>query len=231
MTRIAVYCEAPITAKGLESVLRNDGTFDLIANCSSIGGLRIELLHDVPDIILLEPTADVTFAVLTDLKHRVPDAKIVLWVDNVSTEMAMQAMELGVRGILRKTLPVDLQIKCLQRVHAGELWFEKALRDRFRDARQAALDSREQVLVSLLAQGLKNWEIASSLTMPESALKVHLSVLFEKLGVKDRFELALFGLRNATLRPGGIPTARFSGPAADDGVVDGMPLPLLPTLQ
>ena len=67
----------------------------------------------------------------------------------------------------------------------------------------------EQVLVSLLAQGLKNWEIASSLTMPESALKVHLSGLFEKLGVKDRFELALFGLRNTTLRPGGIPRHAF----------------------
>jgi len=189
------------------------------------------LLHDVPDIILLEPTADVTFAVLADLKHRVPDAKIVLWVDTVSTEMAMQAMELGVCGILRKTLPVDLQLKCLRRVHAGELWFEKALRDRFRDARQAALDSREQVLVALLAQGLKNWEIASSLTMPESSVKMHLSRLFEKLGVKDRFELALFGLRNATSRSGGIPTACFSGPTADDVVADGMPLPLLPTLQ
>src|SRR6476660_8646005 len=105
-------------------------------------------------------------------------------------------MALGVRGILRKTLPSDLLIKCLQRVNEGEFWFEKALTDSFLSAKRIALTKREGQLVSLLSQGLKNKEIASMLLISEGTVKVYLSRLFQKVGVKDRFELALFGLKN-----------------------------------
>jgi DNA-binding CsgD family transcriptional regulator len=107
-------------------------------------------------------------------------------------------MGLGVRGILRKTLPTDLQMKCLQRVQSGELWFEKALTDSFLSAKRVALTQREGQLVSLLSQGMKNKEIASTLQISEGTVKVYLSRLFQKVGVKDRFELALFGLKNIT---------------------------------
>jgi DNA-binding CsgD family transcriptional regulator len=127
-------------------------------------------------------------------------------------------MGLGVRGILRKTLPTDLQVKCLQKVQAGELWFEKALTDSFLCARRVALTQREGQLVSLLSQGLKNKEIATTLMISEGTVKVYLSRLFQKVGVKDRFELALFGLKNLStgqlpshekgMRPAAVPGLR-----------------------
>ena len=89
-------------------------------------------------------------------------------------------------------------MKCLQKVQAGELWFEKALTDSFLCARRVALTQREGQLVSLLSQGLKNKEIATTLMISEGTVKVYLSRLFQKVGVKDRFELALFGLKNLT---------------------------------
>jgi DNA-binding CsgD family transcriptional regulator len=98
----------------------------------------------------------------------------------------------------RKTLPTDLQVKCLQKVRAGELWFEKSLTDSFLCARRVALTQREVQLVSLLSQGLKNKEIATTLMISEGTVKVYLSRLFQKVGVMDRFELALFGLKNLT---------------------------------
>ena len=61
-----------------------------------------------------------------------------------------------------------------------------------------ALTQREGQLVSLLSQGLKNKEIATTLMISEGTVKVYLSRLFQKVGVKDRFELALFGLKNLT---------------------------------
>jgi len=152
----------------------------------------------VPDLVLLDLTQEVTFAVLSEMKHAMMSCKIVLWVNSISTELAFQAMGLGVRGILRKTLPTDLQVKCLQKVQAGELWFEKALTDSFLCARRVALTQREGQLVSLLSQGLKNKEIATTLMISEGTVKVYLSRLFQKVGVKDRFELALFGLKNLT---------------------------------
>jgi DNA-binding NarL/FixJ family response regulator len=89
-------------------------------------------------------------------------------------------------------------VRCLTRVHEGDLWFDKELTDSFMSARRYSLTRREGQLVSLLSQGLKNKEIATALTISEGPVKVYLSRLFQKLGVKDRFELALFGLKNLT---------------------------------
>jgi DNA-binding NarL/FixJ family response regulator len=152
----------------------------------------------VPDILLLDLTPEVTFGVLSEIKRAVQECKLVLWVNAISTELAFQAMGLGVRGILRKTLPAELQVKCLQKVYEGELWFEKALTDSFLAAKRVVLSQREGQLITLLSHGLKNKEIASTLLISEGTVKVYLSRLFQKVGVKDRFELALFGLKNLT---------------------------------
>jgi two-component system nitrate/nitrite response regulator NarP len=218
MTRILLYSDEPILAKGLEAVLRQVEGFELLPTCNTVAGVIDQVAHVVPDLVLMDLTSEITFAVLSELKHAMASTKIVLWVNNISTELAFQAMGLGVRGILRKTLPTDLQVKCLQKVQAGELWFEKALTDSFLCARRVALTQREGQLVSLLSQGLKNKEIATTLMISEGTVKVYLSRLFQKVGVKDRFELALFGLKNLTTgqlptgekgnRPGAVPGLR-----------------------
>ncbi len=241
MTRIALYCETPVLTKGLESVLRNLAGFELLPPAGTVGCLVEQIVREAPDVALIDLTAQVTFAVLSDLRRK-SAAKIILWVNTTSTEMAVQAMELGVRGILRKTLPADLQVKCIERVQAGEFWFEKTLTDCAPCARRKPLTAREAQLVTLLAQGLKNKEIAAALYISDGTVKEHLSRLFQKLGVKDRFELALFGLKNlnslqlgqdiegAPPIPGPVPPFRSvvlermedSGPA---------PLPMVPTLR
>jgi DNA-binding NarL/FixJ family response regulator len=111
-------------------------------------------------------------------------------------------MGLGVRGIVRKTLPAETLIECLRKVNQGELWFEKTLTDSMLSARKVSLTRREGQLVTLLSQGLKNKEIATVLCVSENTVKVYLSRLFQKVGVKDRFELALYGLRNVAAGQG-----------------------------
>src|SRR6202140_1518842 len=198
MTRILLYSDEPILAKGLESVLRQVEQFELLPLCGTVGGLLEQIAHGSPDLVLMDLTPEITFGVLSELKHAMASCRIVLWVNSISTELAFQAMGLGVRGILRKTLPTDLQVKCLQKVQAGELWFEKALTDSFLCARRVALTQREGQLVSLLSQGLKNKEIATTWMISEGTVTVPPPRLFQKVGVKDRFELALFGLKNLT---------------------------------
>src|SRR5579872_4750088 len=206
MTRIMLCAGEPILAKGLASVLRRVEDFELLPTCSGMSGLLESLSQGAkPDLVLLDLTADVTFAAMSDLKQVTGAAKVILWVKTVSTELAFQALGLGVRGILRKQLPTEVQVKCLQKVQAGELWFEKALTDSFLTSRRVALTNREGQLVSLLAQGMKNKEIATTLMISEGTVKVYLSRLFQKVGVKDRFELALFGLKNLTT--GQLPVA------------------------
>jgi DNA-binding NarL/FixJ family response regulator len=198
MTRILLYSDEPILAKGLESVLRQVEGFELLPTCGSLACMMEQIAQGAPELVLMDLTPEVTFAVLDDMKHVMANLKIVLWANFISTELAFQAMGLGVRGILRKTLPTALQMKCLEKVLAGELWFEKALTDSFLSARRVALTRREGQLVSLLSHGLKNREIGAALMITEATVKVYLSRLFQKVGVKDRFELALFGLKNLT---------------------------------
>lgn len=173
---------------------------ELCSSCPSVENISQDLETHQPDLLLIDLTTDVTFSVLSSLHNLVRQAKIVLWVHTISTELALQAMSLGIRAILRKTLPVDTLIRCLTRVREGELWFEKALTDSIMGARRYSLTRREGQLVTLLSQGLKNKEIATELNISEGTVKVYLSRLFQKLGVKDRFELALYGLKN--LAPG-----------------------------
>lgn len=196
MTKVLLYSDEPILAKGLEATLAQVEGLEMLPTCGTIAETIDSLGQNAPDIVLMDLTPSVTFAVLNELKRWASMTHLVLWVNSIPTELAFQAMGLGVRGILRKRLPLDLQIKCLQKVVAGELWFEKTLTDSFLCARRVTLSNREGQLVTLLSQGLKNKEIAAELDITEGTVKVYLSRLFSKVGVKDRFELALYGLKN-----------------------------------
>ena len=204
MTRIVLYSDQPILAQGLRSVLAGAPGYELHSVAITMPALMEIMATQQPDIVLMDLTSEVTFGALSEMKRAMANTKIVLWVHTISTELAFQAMGLGVRGILRKTLPTDLLTKCLEKVQEGELWFEKALTDSFFSAKRIALTQREGQLVSLLSQGLKNKEIATALLISEGTVKVYLSRLFQKLGVKDRFELALYGLKNLTAGQGAL---------------------------
>jgi DNA-binding NarL/FixJ family response regulator len=166
----------------------------------------------------MDLTPEVTFAALTEVKRVMRNCRMVLWVHNISTELAFQAMGLGVRGILRKTLGGDLVMKCLEKVHQGELWFEKGLTDSFLSAKRISLTRREGQLITLLSQGMKNKEIASMLLISEGTVKVYLSKLFQKVGVKDRFELALYGIKNLTSTHGHSEKSESTEPHWDSAV-------------
>jgi DNA-binding NarL/FixJ family response regulator len=202
MTRILLYSSEPILAQGLAAVLNGNPDLRLVGISNSTDGLGIALETEKPDILLMDLTSDVSFQLLRELKKRADSCKMLLWVNGISTELAFQAMGLGVRGIVRKTLPAETLIECLRKVHQGELWFEKSLTDSMLSARKVTLTRREGQLVTLLSQGLKNKEIATVLCVSENTVKVYLSRLFQKVGVKDRFELALYGLRNVAAGQG-----------------------------
>jgi two-component system, NarL family, nitrate/nitrite response regulator NarL len=216
MTRILVCAGEPILAKGLEHLLRQVEGVEVLPTCSGVTALMESISKGTgPDLVLLDLTPDVTFAAMNELKRSLAGAKIVLWVKSASTELTIQAMGLGVRGILRKQLPAALQVKCLQRVLEGELWFEKALTDDAVTSRRVVFTGPEGEVVSLLALGLNNREIAATLRVSEAAVKVELSQLFEKAGVKDRFELALFGLKHLTTQQSQIEDGARSYAQAD----------------
>jgi two-component system response regulator DesR len=221
MASVLLCTDEPILAEGLTRILSDIDGLSLVSWCSELAVLAPKIEEFKPELLLIDLTADVNFAVLSSLHQIARQARIVLWVHAISTELALQAMSLGIRGILRKTLPTETLVRCLNRVNEGELWFEKALTDSIMTARRYSLTRREGQLVTLLAQGLKNKEIATALNISEGTVKVYLSRLFQKLGVKDRFELALYGLKN--LAPGAS--------SLDGGAEDGQRRAMAPMWQ
>jgi DNA-binding NarL/FixJ family response regulator len=199
----------------MKSVLGASGGFRLAGVSGDPATLAETAQALRPDILLVDLTPNVTFGVLVELEEQLPSCRIILWVRSIPTELAYQAMENGIRGILRKTLSVETLLKCLQVVAEGGMWFEDGLRAGVQAARAITLSPRESELVSLLSQGLKNKELASMMGISEGSVKVYLSRLFRKLGVNDRFELALYGLRNlptADAKPAMMrPCARRNG--------------------
>jgi DNA-binding NarL/FixJ family response regulator len=203
------YAGNSILASGLRSALLPGGCFHLECVGGSLEDLLSKLRTSSPDVLLLDLSPEAVAGALRGVKDTALRCKTVLWVEDISTEMAFQAMSEGVRGILRKSLSVDLLMACLNSVQAGELWFEKNLTDRLLGAKRVLLSPREGQLVTLLSHGLKNKEIGTALRITEGTVKVYLSRLYQKVGVQDRFELALYALKNRDI--GQLPFTQTQG--------------------
>ena len=197
MARLLLYSAVPIVSKGFAAVLSATPEFDLVSVCADARQLPQAVAASEPDLVVLDIDQDLSFDRLFEVRRDMPArVKIVLWVHTIAPELAYQTMRLGVRGILRKALGVEVMLRCLQQVTRGECWFEEGLTASFLDMKTTRLSRRESQLISLVAQGRKNKEIARELAIAEQTVKIYLSRVFRKVGVKDRLELALYGLRN-----------------------------------
>jgi DNA-binding NarL/FixJ family response regulator len=115
---------------------------------------------------------------------------------SISVEVAHQARAAGVRGVLRKDASDEVLFVCLSKVSRGEPWFERALLNSLLEVREVRLSPRERQLLRLIAMGLSNKQLAAELMISEGTVKVYLAKLFRKVGVHDRYELAMHGLRS-----------------------------------
>jgi|SRR5579863_10775336 len=202
MTKVALYCVQPVLIAGFEAILDSlDGFTGTV--CQSLPDLMDHIDREHPQLIVFEVTSTIDLNMLHKVINCGRDRAVILWMDDASAEFAAQAISLGVRGLLRRSLPLALQARCLEKVAAGELWVEKTLSNKLLCTKRIALTPRERQLVVLVAQGLKNKEIAYTLGVTEGTVKVYLCRLFQKTGAGDRLELALFALKNLFVNPAG----------------------------
>ena len=197
MIHLVVFTSEPLSSIALTSLFEPCQDISLRSVVSDVSSFLNEVGSTEPDVVLLSVDGGVDWSLVNSLRSNAPRSRLVLWVHEIGPELAYHAIECGVRGILRKNLPPDLIPKCVRKVHAGELWLEKTLTQTFLSGRTIRVSPRENQLITLVSQGLKNKEIAQVMDITEGTVKVYLSRLFEKVGVRDRFELAFFGLRNS----------------------------------
>jgi len=203
VSRLTIYaCESqPIVLEGLQKVLGATEDLDFIGASATLTDALDNLRRLDPDILLVDQAAGlkVAFQFLSDVRSTAPRCQPVLWVQEMAEIDCFRALQMGARGIIRKTLPVEMLVDCLRSVAKGTIWIESSLSTEvvgFLNRKSAPrLTPREREITRYICVGLKNKEIAESLKITAGTVKVHLMHIFEKTGVKDRFELAVHGRR------------------------------------
>jgi len=193
---VLAFADEPVLQIGLESVIARSAGFQMVGASASVAQLASAALQHQPHVILYSMSLDPELAQLSAVRRAAPDAAIILWAREFSTELAHQALEMGIQGFLSTTAGPEMMLECLRFAASGEMWMERSLANTLLNSRPVALSRRQTQLLSLLVQGLKNREIAAEMGISEGTVKAYLTTLFEKVGARDRFELALYGLKN-----------------------------------
>ena len=199
MPPISIFaCEAqPVAIEGLQKVLGACDDLVLAGTVSRITDALEAISSLRPDVALVDLSAGLAPAIrlVTGLKTAAVPTHVVLWVVDLPEMEAFRALQMGVRGILKKTLPVAKLLECLREVGSGKIWMDDSEHvAQFIQRKEASrLTPREKEVVRLICRGMKNKQIAENLHITAGTVKVHLMHIFEKTGLKDRLALAVHG--------------------------------------
>ena len=225
MRKVLIATDDCLTATGLDQLLSGTGDLQLTGSCFDMDVVGDTVAHCQPDVVLLDTANHSCLSVIEQIKRVNSECRICLWTGHIPSELAYEAMAKGVQGILRRPVDADAVVTCLRTLGRNEVWFEEHFMAGFLARRAVRLTKRESELVNLLTHGMSNKEIAYRLSLSEGTVKVYLSRLFVKLKVKDRLELALYGLRNFNTehRPAAppIPGHISSSPPSHTLITDG----------
>ena len=200
--RVVIADDHAIVLGGLASLLALESDLAVVAACSS-GETSIEAVraHEV-DVLLLDLNMRLDgLAVMRALIKEGICPRVVLLTAEIDDDQTLEAVRLGVGGIVLKEMAPQFLMECIRKVHAGEQWVERKSVGRaldtllrreagLRDLRQA-LTNRELDIVRMIALGLRNSEIGQRLSVSEGTVKCHLHHIYEKLGVDGRMGLLL----------------------------------------
>jgi DNA-binding NarL/FixJ family response regulator len=216
--RIVVADDHPIFRDGLCKLLALEEDFEVVAQAQD-GRQVLEVLQQLePDVLLLDlkmPGLD-GLATLQRLQAVRNKTRVIVLTASDDKNEFVQAMRLGTSGIVLKQTATELLIKSIRKVHAGEIWLDShttaavirqfvatdepplpsATSSPGRERERSPLSQREREIVALVAQGFKNKEMAEKMFISEQTVKNHLHNIFDKLGVSDRLELALYAIHN-----------------------------------
>jgi len=212
--RIAIADDHTIFRDGLRRLLTLEQDFEIVAEAQD-GTEVMDILRDKePDILLLDlkmPGLD-GLSLLQRIQTQKIKTKIIVLTASDDESEYVQAMRYGTSGIVLKQTATELLLKSIRKVYEGEIWLDSkttaAVMRQFaspsdpgpRERDKPRLSNREREIVALVAQGFKNKEIAERMFISEQTVKNHLHNIFDKLGVSDRLELALYAIHR-NIRP------------------------------
>jgi len=211
--RILIADDHPLFRDGLRRLLESEPGFEVVAEASDGDELLALTRKFKPDILLLDlsmPRRD-GMAVLRELAAARIPVRTLLLTASIDQAQIVQALRLGAYGVILKESTTQRLFDSIRCVMAGQYWvgresvsdLVKALRSAGGSsngggmrARDFGLTPREMQIVTLVVAGYSNPDIAQRCSISEQTVKHHVSNIFDKLGVSNRLELALFAVNH-----------------------------------
>jgi two-component system, NarL family, nitrate/nitrite response regulator NarL len=210
--RIVIADDHPMFRDGLRRLLESEPGFEVVGEVARPAEAMAAIREHAPDVLLLDllmPDGG-GLAVLRALLATPVTTRVVLLTAAIEQHEQLAAVNLGVRGIIKKELATALLFRCIRAVMDGACWLgadtvpdlSAAVHRRPAERTsmgQQTLTPRELEVVAAILDGASNRDIAQQFGVSQQTVKNHLSSIFKKLGVSTRLELALYALNGNLL--------------------------------
>jgi DNA-binding NarL/FixJ family response regulator len=211
--RVILADSQAIYRVGMKKVFALEDDIRVVAQAENLANLHAALQRYPTDVVLLEGQLIAgTIDAIPDLVRRSPDAKLIVQVVEADEANIVELYRRGVRGVVPRSIAPDLLIKCVRKIADGETWIDnqsiswviEAYRSQASSLTnprvQPKLSKKELAIISCITRGMRNKEIAYQIGTTEQVIKNYLRKVYDKLGVSDRLELALYCLHHQLLK-------------------------------
>ena len=211
--RVILADSQAIYRVGMRKVFALEDDIRVVAQAETLLNLYAALQRFPADIVVLEgQLISGIVDAIPELIRRAPQAKIIVQVLETDEANTVELYRRGVRGVVPRSISPDLLIKCVRKISAGETWIDNQsvswVIEAYRSQAQALvsprsrphLSSKEVAIISCITRGMRNKEIAYQIGTTEQVIKNYLRKIYDKLGVSDRLELALYCLHHQLLK-------------------------------
>jgi two-component system, NarL family, nitrate/nitrite response regulator NarL len=207
--RVILADSQAIYRVGMRKVFGPESGIVVVAEADTLTALQDVVQRSPADVLLLEGamitgTANAVPAIV----RQAPQLRIIVQAASTDESHTVDLYRRGVRGIIPRSISPDLLIKCVRKIAAGETWIDnqsvnwviEAYRSQasalVNPRNQPRLNQKEMLIIAGITQGKRNKEIAYQLGTTEQVVKNYLRKIYDKLGVSDRLELALYCLHH-----------------------------------
>ncbi len=207
--RVIIADSQAIYRVGMSKIFAAESDLEIAAQVEKLDELRSMAQSVSADVLLLEGglLAGTTDA-LPEIVSLMPDLKIIVQTSGADENHTVELYRRGVRGIIPRSVSPELLVRCVRKIAGGETWIDNKSVNWVIEAyraqavaltnpkNQPRLSPKELSIISHITQGKRNKEIAFQLGTSEQVIKNYLRKIYEKLGVSDRLELALYCLHH-----------------------------------
>src|SRR5579859_3269995 len=225
--RVIVADTQAIFRAGLRKIFALEDDIRVVGQAETLAQTQAAVAKFSADILIFESalTQNPVESVV-ELMRQSPKLRIVVVTPGSDEELTLELFRRGVHGIVSREVEPELLVDCLRKVSAGEPWLDSQgihwVMEAYRNQSNRPAGSRpkvqltpkETLIVSCVTQGMKNKEIALRVGTTEQVVKNYLRKVYDKLGVADRLELALYCLNHHVVDNTKVPPL----PATSNGV-------------